>query len=133
MPRRGFELKVESLTVQVFAVGLAIIGIMLGCYWLGLFGQAKLEPYLVAVLCFIYGGACISESVWEEGIKGIGDLKPLDIAGIILGALAIIVGILTLPFLGVNMTATVVGERLMGALGVLFFALSIFIVLELFK
>jgi hypothetical protein len=130
---KGFKLKVESLTVQVFAVGLAIIGIMLGLFCLGLFGQASLQPYLLAVLMFIYGGACLSESIWEEGIKGVSDLKPLDIAGIILGILAIIIGILNLPFVGFSITALAIGERLMGAVSILFFALSVFVVLELFE
>jgi small-conductance mechanosensitive channel len=130
---KGFKLKVESLTVQVFAVGLAIIGIMLGLYCLGFFGQASLEPYLLAVLMFIYGGACLSESIWEEGIKSVSDLKPLDIAGIILGILAIIIGILNLPFVGFSITALAMGERLMGAVSILFFGLSVFIVLELFE
>jgi hypothetical protein len=130
---KGFKLKVESLTVQVFAVGLAIIGIMLGLYCLGFFGQASLEPYLLAVLMFIYGGACLSESIWEEGIKSVSDLKPLDIAGIILGILAIIIGVLNFPFVGFSITALAMGERLMGAVSILFFALSVFIVLELFE
>jgi hypothetical protein len=132
MPK-AFKLKVESLTVQIFAVGLAIIGIMLGCYSLGLFGTANFEPYLVAVIMFIYGGACLSESIWEEGIKELKDLTPLNVAGIVLGALAIIVGIVTLPFIGIQLTATVVGERIMGALSILFFALSVFLILELFE
>jgi hypothetical protein len=130
MPKE-FKLKVESLTVQVFAVGLAIIGIMLGLYCLGFFGQASLQPYLLAVLMFIYGGACLSESVWEEGVKSVSDLKPLDIAGIILGILAIIIGIL--PLVGIDITTLAMGERLMGAVSILFFALSVFLVLELFK
>jgi hypothetical protein len=128
---KGFKLKVESLTVQVFAVGLAIIGIMLGLFCLGFFGQASLEPYLLAVLMFIYGGACLSESIWEEGIKSVSDLKPLDIAGIILGILAILIGIL--PLVGINIATLAMGERLMGAVSILFFALSVFIVLELFE
>jgi len=53
--------------------------------------------------------------------------------GIILGLLAIGVGIITLPFVGITLTATVVGERLMGALAILFFALSVFLILELFE
>jgi hypothetical protein len=117
----------------VFAVGLAIIGIMLGLYCLGFFGQASLEPYLLAVLMFIYGGACLSESIWEEGIKSVSDLKPLNIAGIILGILAIIIGILSLPFIGFSITALAMGERLMGAVSILFFALSVFVILELFE
>jgi hypothetical protein len=132
MPK-AFKLRVESLTVQIFAVGLAIIGIMLGCYSLGLFGTASFAPYLVAVIMFIYGGACLSESIWEEGIKELKDLTPLNVAGIVLGALAIGVGIVTLPFIGITLTATTVGERLMGALSILFFALSIFLILELFE
>jgi len=128
---KEFKLKVESLTVQVFAVGLAIIGIMLGLFCLGFFGQASLEPYLLAVLMFIYGGACLSESIWEDGIKSVSDLKPLNIAGIILGILAILIGVLT--FTGFNIAALTMGERLMGAVSILFFALSVFIVLELFE
>lgn len=127
------KLRVESTTVQVFVVGMAVFGILLGLYTLGLFGTATLEPYMIALICFIYGGACLSESIWEEGIKSVGDLKPLDIAGIIFGILAIIVGIVYLPFTGISLTASVVGERVMGALSILFFALSIFILLELFE
>ena len=130
---KAFKLKVESLTVQIFAVGLAIIGIMLGCYSLGLFGTASFAPYLVAVIMFIYGGACLSESIWEDGVKSVSDLTPLNVAGLILGLLAIGVGIVTLPFIGIELTATVVGERLMGALAILFFALSVFLILELFE
>jgi len=130
---KGFKLKVESTTVQVIAVGMAVMGILLGVWCLGLLGTTTLEPYLVAILMFIYGGACLSESIWEDGIKGLGDLTPLNIAGIILGALAIIVGIVMLPFSGITLTTTVVGERVMGALAILFFALSIFLVLELFE
>jgi len=132
MPKE-FKLKVESLTIQVLVVGLAIIGIMLGCYSLGLFGTGSFEPYLIAVLMFIYGGACLSESVWEDGVKSVKDLKPLNVAGLILGLLAIAVGIITLPFVGITLTATTIGERIMGALSILFFALSIFLILELFE
>ena len=130
---KEFKLKVESTTVQVIVVGLAIIGILLAVWCLGLLGTATLEPYLVAILMFIYGGALLSESIWEDGIKSLGDFTPLNIAGIILGVLAIIVGIVMLPFTGITLTTTVVGERLMGALSILFFALSIFLVLELFE
>jgi len=130
---KGFKLKVESTTVQVLAVGLAVMGILLAVWCLGLLGTTTLEPYLVALLMFIYGGACLSESIWEDGIKGLGDLTPLNVAGIILGGLAIVVGIITLPFTGITFPTTVVGERLMGALSILFFALSIFLVLELFE
>lgn len=127
------KLRIENSTVQIFAVGMAIFGIMLALYSLGLFGTASLEPYMIALVCFIYGGACLSESIWEEGIRSVSDLKPLDIAGIIFGVLAIIVGVVYLPFLGITLTASVVGERVMGALAILFFALSIFIILELFE
>jgi hypothetical protein len=82
---------------------------------------------------FIYGGACLSESIWEEGIKSVSDLKPLDIAGIILGILAIVIGVLNLPFVGFSITALAMGERLMGAVSILFFALSVFLILELFE
>jgi hypothetical protein len=80
---------------------------------------------------FIYGGACLSESIWEEGIKSVSDLKPLNIAGIILGILAILIGIL--PLVSVNIATLAMGERLMGAVSILFFALSVFLILELFE
>jgi len=130
---KEFKLKVESATVQVIAIGLAVIGIILGCNSLGLFGAVKYESYIIAVLMFIYGGSCLTESIWEDGIKGVKDLTPLNVAGIILGLLAIGVGIITLPFVGIELTATIVGERLMGALAILFFALSVFLILELFE
>jgi FtsH-binding integral membrane protein len=130
---KKFELKVESLTIQVLVVGLASIGFLLAVWSLGLLGQTVLQPYLIVLLMFIYGGACLSESIWENGIKALKDLTPLNIAGIILGSLAIIVGIIMLPFTGISLTSSILGERVMGALSILFLSLSVFLILELFE
>jgi hypothetical protein len=123
------KLKIEDVTVQIVVLGMAIIGIFLGLWYLGVFTGyiPAVEPYIIGGLLIIWGSTLLAETLYEDGgIRGLSDLTPKSMIALVVAIITLIIGLTS--FFGLT-----IPERLLGIVAIDFLAVSILLTVELYE
>ena len=128
------KIKIESTTILVLIIGMAIIGLILSAGFLGvlqgIMTAEEVNSLVVAVLVLIWSIALVIETVYESpGIKGLDDFNVHNIIALVIAIFGLITGF-AMVYTALTMT-NVVPANLTPLIGVEFLGLSLFLLLEL--